>query len=552
MQTITPEEEKTTSTKGKRRFGPVAGIALIALLFFLGLVPKLKSRAALVSETHHQNGEAPEVEFVTGHMASDDNLLLSGDVQAISATSVQARTSGYIAKVYVDIGSHVKAGQVLAEIESPDADQQVMQANADTAKSRATVGQSVANVAKSQAGVAQSQSELVRQKAAIKQAQAALAGSHAKVAQAQAAESGAKAKLAQSKHAVDTQNAALAQANSQYELAQVTAKRYGALLKEGFVAQQDYDQAAATLKTTAATVQAAQANIQASQSDVSAAEQEVAAATALVDAAKSDEDAARANVAAGQATYQSLQTNVNASRATVQASQADVAANQAAVSSSEANARRYEVLSGFKRVVAPFDGVITARNVDIGSLVSPGTNVAAGSTTPTSGLFGIARTDTLRIFVNLPQTYYQSVKAGSKAKILIRELPNTPFEGTVQQSSGALNSGSRTLLTEIRLPNASGTLLPGMYAQVQLPTGDGHASLRVPADVLKVDAKGTRIGVVDAQQRIHFRDVVIGRDFGPEVEIVSGIQATDKLVENPSDDLKDGGKVDAVPGGVTQ
>ncbi|BDI28219.1 hypothetical protein CCAX7_002700 [Capsulimonas corticalis] len=550
MQTIPPKNQH--DYKEKRRFGPVAGISLVAILFALGLIPKLRSHAALVAESHQQATAAPPVEVVTTHMASDDNLSLSGDVQAISATSVQARASGYVAKLYVDIGSHVKAGQVLADIESPDADQQAAQANADTAKSRATVGQSVANVAKSEAGVAQSQSELVRQKAAIKQAQAAVAGAKAKVAQAQAEASGAKAKLSQSKHAVETQNASLAQAVSQYDLAQVTAKRYGALLKDGFVAQQDYDQAAATLKTTAANVQAAQANIHAAQSDVTASEQGVAAANSVVDAARSDEDAAQANVAAAVANYQSLLTNVSASRATVQASQADVAASQAAVSSSEANARRYAVLSSFKRVVAPFDGVITARNVDIGSLVTPGTNITGSSTTPTSGLFGIARTDTLRIFVNLPQTYYQSIKPGSKAKVFIQELPNTPFEGTVQQSSGALNSGSRTLLTEVRLPNPGGVLLPGMYAQVQLPTGSGNATLRAPADVLKVDAQGVRVAVVDSQMRVHFRNVTLGRDFGAEVEIVSGIGPADRLIANPSDDLKDGGKVNVVAGGPAQ
>ena len=550
MQTTTSEYQPPKNEK--RRFGPLAGFALIVLLFLFGLVPKLRSHAALVAETHQQTTAAPEVEIVTPHMASDDNLLLSGDIQAISATSVQARASGYVSKLYVDIGSHVKAGQVLAEIESPDADQQSAQANADTAKSRATVGQSVANVAKSQAGVAQSESELVRQKAAIKQAQAALAGARAKVAQARAEEAGAKAKLAQSRHAVETQNAGLAQADSQYELARVTAKRYADLLKDGFVAQQDYDQAAATLKTTAANVQAAQANIHASQSDVAASEQGVAAASSVVDAARSDQDAAQANVAAAVADYQSLLTNVSASRATVQASQADVAASQAAVSSSEANARRYAVLSAFKRVVAPFDGVITARNVDIGALVTPGTNIAAGSTTPTSGLFGIARTDTLRIFINLPQTYYQSVKPGSKARVLIQELPNTVFEGTVQQSSGALNSGSRTLLTEIRLPNPGGVLLPGMYAQVQLPSGDGHATLRAPADVLKVDAQGVRVAVVDPQMHVHFRNVTLGRDFGAEVEIVSGLNATDRMVANPADELKENEKVNVVAGGTGQ
>jgi RND family efflux transporter MFP subunit len=428
----------------------------------------------------------------------------------------------------------------------------VIQANADTARSRATVGQSIADVAKSQAGVAQSQAELVRQKAAIKQAQAALAGAKAKLAQAQAAQSGAEAKLAQSRHGVDTQKASLAQANSQYELAQVTARRYEALLKEGFVAQQDYDQAAATLKTTAATVQAAEANVQASQSDVSAAEQDVAADAALVDAARSDQDAAQANVAAAVASYRSLETNVAASKATVQASQADVAANQAAVSSSEANARRYEVLRSFEKVVAPFDGVITARNVDLGSLVSPGTITATNSTTPSVGLFGIARTDTLRIFVNLPQTYYQSVKTGSKAKVLVRELPSTPFVGTVYRSSGALDAGSRTLLTEVRLPNPGNVLLPGMYAQVQLPTGTGHPTLRVPAAVLQIDASGTRVAVVDAQQHVHFRDVTLGRDFGTEVEVMTGVQPGDHLVANPSDTLKDGIKVRTVAGGGDQ
>lgn len=526
---------------GKTVVRYAAGIAVLAVLFAIGLAPKLQNNAALTAASHEASTEVPEVELASPHFATADNLLLPGNVQALAETAVQARTSGYIQKLFVDIGSHVKAGQVLATIQSPDADQQYVQAVADTAKSRATVGQSVADVAHSEAGVAQSRADLVRQQANIKQAQAALAGARARLLSARANQAGAVAKLAQSKQVVETQRANLSQAEAQYQLASTTVKRYEGLLKEGFVAQQDYDQAAATFKTTGANVQAVKANIQAAQADVNAAEQAVQAAAALVQSAQSDADAARANVGAAEAAYNSQEANVTAAQASVQASRATVQANQAAVSSSEANARRYGVLSSFQRVVAPFDGVITARNVDLGSLVSPGAITAgANNTTPSVGLFGIARIDTLRIFVNLPQTDYQAVKPGDKAKIFIREIPNKTFVGTVAQSSGALDATTRTLLTEIRLPNPGGALLPGMYAQVQIAAASGQPSLRIPSNTLVVDAQGTRVAVVDSTLHVHFHNVTVGKDYGTEVEILKGLSENDRLVSNPGDDLKDG------------
>jgi RND family efflux transporter MFP subunit len=528
----------------------VIGIVVLALLFIAGLAPKLKNDRQLAAAANEAANTPPEVETVMPHLAATGGLTLPGDIQAIRETAVQARTSGYISKLYVDIGSRVKAGQVLAEIESPDVDQQVMQANADTAKSRATVGQSQSDVARLQAGVVQSYADVARQKAAILQAKAALVGSTAKRIQAEAGLSQAKAILLQNKHQVAVQTAGLSQAQAQYALAAANAKRYANLLAGGFVAQQDYDQAEATYRTTAAAIDAARASIEASKADVEAAEQSVHSNEALVRSARADEQSAAANVSAAQAGYDSVVAMLNAAKSSVQASKATVTANQAAVASSAANANRYEVLRSFEKVVAPFDGVITSRNVDEGSLVSPGNIVAASAvtSTPNVGLFGIARSDTLRIFVNLPQTDYQRARVGAKALIAVRELPKRRFEGTVAQSAGALSSDSRTLLTEVRLTNPDGVLLPGMYAEVTFP-GGGQKFLRVPASTLVIDAKGTRVVVVGSDNHIHFRKVTLGRDYGTETEVLQGLQPTERLVANPTDDLQDGQTVEVGPAG---
>ncbi len=542
MQTPpSPSQPKRSGGFGRA----IGGLALLAALLAMGLVPKLNQQKALAAETKSSVDESPEVELVSPHTAPADALVLPGSVQSISNTVVQARTTGYVKTLLVDIGSKVKQGQVLAEIESPDSDQQVAQADADTAKSQATVGQSIAAVAKSQAGVAQTQAELTKQRAAIKQAQAAYAGSQARFAQAVAARDQALAKAAQSRQAIETQKANLAQAQAQADLAATTVKRYEGLLKEGFVARQDYDQALATYKTTSANVQAAKSNIQAAESDARASDQGVQAAEAFIRSAKSDTEAARSNIDAAQATARSVSSTVNAAQADVEATRQNVSANRAAVQSSQANARRFEVLRSFLKITAPFDGVITSRNIDVGSLVSPGTlaSVANSSTTPTLGLFGLARVDKLKILVNVPQTDLRVIRPGASAEVTIREFPGKIFVGKVADSSGALDASSRTLLAEIDIPNPDNRLLPGMFAQVRLaPEGQGSV-LRVPANAVMFGTGGTRVAVVGPDNVVHFRVVTLGRDFGTEFEVVKGIAPTDRLVSNPTDDLQDGQKV---------
>jgi RND family efflux transporter MFP subunit len=523
----------------------LGGVLLLIVLFLVGWVPKLKADSKLKDETKSASSASPDVEVVLPHSAIQDKLLLPGSTVALSETAVQARTSGYVQKMFVDIGSHVKQGQVLAIIQSPDADQQLDQANSDAVKSQATVGQSVADVAHAQAGVAQGHADLSRQAAGIANSLSAVASARSRFEGAKSAESAAEARLAQSKQGVMTQKASVLQAQAQYDLAQATEKRYAGLLKEGFVSQQDYDQTAATLKTSDAALQAANSNVEAANSDVDASKQNVQSAKSAVQSAESDVDAAKANLNAAHAAYDSQKATIDADNATVNASRSTVQANQAAYQSSLANARRYSVLSGFEKVVAPFDGVITSRNVDIGSLVSPGQiSASSNATTPGLGLFGIARVDQLRIFVNLPQTYYQSVKDGSKVRVMVRELPKQQFEATVFQASGALDAASRTLLTEVRLDNRKGLLLPGMFAQVQFDTG-GQSALRVPSNTLIIDSKGNRVAIVGADNKVHYQTVVIGKDFGTEVEILDGVKATDRLISNPSDELQEGETVDA-------
>jgi RND family efflux transporter MFP subunit len=538
-----------TPKSGRNSFALVGGALLMLVLFGVGLVPKLHAQDKLEKQATATASEIPEVEVTTARLASADKMELPGSIEALSDTIIQARTSGYISKLYVDIGSHVKAGQVLADIESPDVDQQLFQAQADTAKSRATVDQSQADVSRLKAGVSQSQADLARQAANIKQAQAGVAGAEAKYQSAKSQEFSSEAALAQTQQGVALQKANLAQAAAQYDLAKTTESRYRDLLKKGFVAQQDYDQAASTLKTAAAGIDAVKASVSANEANVRAAQQAVQSAKSLVVSAESDTASAEANLVASRATYQSQGQTVVAAKENVKAGVSTVAANVAAVSSSEANARRYSVLSGFEHVVAPFEGVITARNIDIGSLVNPGTATTTNSSaTEVAGLFGIARSDVLRIFVNLPQSAFQWAKTGTKAVVLIREVPNQKFIGTIFQAAGALNQNTRTLLTEIRLPNPKGTLLPGMFAEVDISPPAQAKVLRVPSNVLLIDSHGTRVVVVDSQNHAHYVPVVLGRDYGTEIEIVSGITATDQLVSDPTDDIKDGGEVKVTSG----
>ncbi|MFI5314150.1 MAG: efflux RND transporter periplasmic adaptor subunit [Myxococcota bacterium] len=192
----------------------------------------------------------------------------------------------------------------------------------------------------------------------------------------------------------------------------------------------------------------------------------------------------------------------------------------------------------FERVTAPFAGRVTQRNVDVGALITSG----SGSTmTP---LFTLAQNDVLRVYVNVPQPFVDELQVGQAVQV--RSLPNKPFRGTVARSAGSLDPGTRTMLTEIDIPNPDGLLKPGMYVQVAFEATRVGPRWRVPAGAVMFDAQGTRLGIVDADDTLHYRPVVLGRDFGGEIEVASGINGDERVVTTPSAALADGQRVEAV------
>ena len=248
-------------------------------------------------------------------------------------------------------------------------------------------------------------------------------------------------------------------------------------------------------------------------------------------------------------------------RATFNAEQANVKAAEADVGSSQANVRRLVVLQSFKRVTAPFSGIITARNVDSGALISAGSsnsnssgssstsnsNSNANSSTGNSGLFRIARTDSLRIRVNVPQSAVQSIRFGQRAQIRVREQSQRPFTGTVIRTADVLDPTSNTLVTELQLPNQNNLLRPGMYAQVTFEMTRANPPVMVPANTLVTNSGGTQVVTVTQDQTVRYQKVEIGRDYGTEVEIMAGLAANELLITNPTDDLQEGTRVQAVP-----
>ena len=206
---------------------------------------------------------------------------------------------------------------------------------------------------------------------------------------------------------------------------------------------------------------------------------------------------------------------------------------RANVAAAEANVQRLRQLDAFKRVTAPFAGVITKRNVDVGDLID------AGGGGGGRALFVLTQTDPLRVYVNVPQTYSQMIKTGQTVAITQAELRGQSFQGTVARTAGAIDASTRTMQVEIALPNASGTLLPGAYVQVALPIA-ASTVLRVPTNTLLFRPDGSRVALVDAAGRISLRKVQIGRNLGEEMELLDGVQPADRLVLNPTDSLADG------------
>lgn len=357
----------------------------IAILIVLGAILILQRRAqykALANDT--ELAAVPTVAVIHPSVESgEEDLVLPGTLQAYVESPIYARTNGYLKKWYFDIGSSVKKGELLADIDTPEVDQQLSQARAD----------------------------------------------------------------------LNT-----AQANAQ--LSEITAARYSELLKTDGVSKQEVDNALG-----------------------------------------------------------------------------DLAAKRAIVQSAEANVRRLEDLESFKRIYAPFSGVLTQRNVDIGTLIN------AGNGGTSQQLFYLAQTDPIRVYVNVPEAYAPSIHPGIGAYLELTQFPGQKFEGKVVRSANAIDLATRTLLTEVDVPNASGQLLPGGYAQVHLGVKVKAERLQVPVNSLLFRSEGLRAVVVDANHHAHLQTLTIGRDYGVTLEVLNGLKADDWIVLNPPDSLNDGEEV---------
>jgi RND family efflux transporter MFP subunit len=389
---------------GRVRRVLVAAGAVFAVLFVVGVVPRLVMRHRLGAAADAVRSGVPVVPTVSPRRAPRViEIPLPGSMEAILETGIWARTDGYLQARYVDIGDHVRKGQLLADIDTPEVDQQLMQAIA-------TMSQDKANVVKFEADLM---------------------------------------------------------------LARTTLERYVSA-GPGTVSKQQIDERK----------------------------------SAVTDAEKV----------------------VDAARATVNAD--------------DANVHRLLELQSFQKMYAPFDGVITARNVDPGSLIS------AGSTTGTRELFRLAQVDVLRIFVYVPQSYAPDIKAGQSADVSVRELPGRVFQGTVTRTAGAIDPTSRTLLTEVQVRNPDGLLLSGSYGTVRFKVQRADPSLVIPQNALLIDGNGVRVALVDADGTLHYRPVQIGRNYGDDVEVLAGLTTDDVLATGLAANVTDGSRVEvAKPAG---
>jgi RND family efflux transporter MFP subunit len=343
--------------------------------------------------------------------SSKAELVLPGNIQAMTEAPILARADGYVKRRYVDIGDRVRAGQLVAEIEAPEIGQQVQQA---------------------------------------------------------------KAALQQSQSALEQARANYRQGKTNEELARVTAQRWGNLLTKGVVSRQEND-------TYQAQYQAQVANSQALEKAIAAAQSNVAAA--------------------------------------------------------EANLARLTELEGYQQVRAPFAGVITVRNVDVGALITSGTTL----------LFRVAQTNPVRTYINVPQADAPSVHVGQQADLLIPDQPGKHYTGTVTRTSNSLDPASRTLLVEVQVKNPDGTLLPGTYCQVDLNMKRAQPPVLIPGDTLVIRGDGPQVAVVQPDQTVHFQKLVLGRDYGDRIEVISGVEKGQSVIANPSDAVREGVKVKPVP-----
>jgi RND family efflux transporter MFP subunit len=381
-------------------------IALFAVFLGFGMVYQSRHHHQLAADASAAASTPLQVYVVHPVASTLPDWSLPGTTQGIADAIIYARVSGYLSKRYVDIGDRVKSGQLLAEIQSPELDQQLSQA---------------------------------------------------------------KANLQQAYKQLDLQKANL-------ELARTTMARYKGADQEQAVAKLTVDQAVAGYGTA----------------------------------------------------------------------QASVAAAQATVNSNEANVRQFEAMTAFERVLAPFDGIITQRNVDVGALITAGSPTNNNSVAPSSvtgvatGLFEVAQIDTLRVFVNVPQVSARNVKVGIAAQVTVRGALTTPVSATVTRTANALDPGTRTLLTEVDIPNASHSLLPGEFVYVGFKIGPTGQRWNLPATALIFNAEGTQVMLVEPGGKLHLQKVTVGRDFGNTIDIQAGLNGGETVVEQPAVSLQDG------------
>jgi RND family efflux transporter MFP subunit len=363
----------------------VVGVIVLGVLFF-GIRSRLNAEVSLRAVTAQM--AVPSVSVVQPKPAAPaQEIILPGNMQPFISSPVYARTDGYLKKWYFDIGAHVKAGELLATIQSPEVDEQLSQA-------RSTLATAQANL----------------------------------------------------------------------NLAEITKTRYEAMFQKHAVAQQDRDNA--------------------------------------------------------EGTY---------------------SANKAMVDADMANVRHYEALVSFEKVYAPFDGVITARNTDIGDLINSGS-----SSTAKTDLFHIAQTGTVRVYVNVPEEYSRGIQPGTtEADIVLAELPGQKFPGKVVRTAESISGSTRTLLTEIDLQNPGNTLLTGSYVEVHLHIPSATSTFLIPVNTLIFRSERLQAGVV-RNGKVELADITPGHDFGSEIEVVAGLKPGDQVVMNPPDSLVSGQQVNIV------
>jgi len=253
--------------------------------------------------------------------------------------------------------------------------------------------------------------------------------------------------------------------------------------------------------------------------------------------ARADLNTAQANANLSKITasrYQELIKTDGVSKQEVDNAVGDMEAKLATVKSAEANVRRLEELESFKHIYAPFSGVVTRRSVDTGTLIN------AGNGGTSQQLFFLAQTDPIRVYVSVPETYAASIRAGLGAYLELTQFPGQKFQGKVVRTAESIELGTRTLLTEVDVPNHTSTLLPGGYAQVHLQVKVTGARLVVPVNALLFRSEGLRAIVVDANHKMHLRPLTIGRDYGTTLEVLQGLESSDWIVLNPADSLDEG------------